>query len=363
MRLIPIEKGLNFHLSDDLYDVKGKILIKRGALLTDSLCARVKQNGISSVYINDKYSEAIIEPLIPQSIKYEITHKLKALSDSLRSRKIGNSQVKLSMSLIDSLLILINDLEYEISGRPKNYIDFIDIKSRETYSYEHSVYVAVLSFILGKHSGLPPQDLKNLLLGAIFHDIGMSYIDETIFMKNGKLDLQEFVKIKEHPQLGYDFIKNQVFSNSFIKVITLQHHERLDGSGYPNKISGDQIHRLPRYVAIADIYDAMTSDRPYSNAVPAHQAIDYLMGAAVDKLDHQLTKTFISKIMPYPVGTLVKLSNQQIAVVEKVNLSMPRKPILRLIDITTTELTSEIIYLEKEYGIEIETVIYDVDNF
>jgi HD-GYP domain-containing protein (c-di-GMP phosphodiesterase class II) len=267
------------------------------------------------------------------------------------------------MSLIDSLLILINDLEYEISGRPKNYIDFIDIKSRETYSYEHSVYVAVLSFILGKYSGLPPQDLKNLLLGAIFHDIGMSYIDETIFMKNGKLDLQEFVKIKTHPQLGYDFIKNQVFSNSFVKVIALQHHERLDGSGYPNKISGDQIHRLPRYVAIADIYDAMTSDRPYSNAVPAHHAIDYLMGAAVDKLDHELTKTFISKIMPYPVGTLVKLSNQQVAVVEKVNLSMPRKPFLKLIDLSTTELTNEQIDLEKEYGIEIQSVIYDVDNF
>ncbi|MCK8060869.1 MULTISPECIES: HD-GYP domain-containing protein [unclassified Fusibacter] len=362
MRLIPIEISQNFYLAEDVYDVKGSILIKKGAILTDNLCTRVKQNGISSVYINDKYSQTIIEPLIPQSIKYELTHKLKSLFDSLRARQVGKSSVKLSMNLIDDLLKLIDDLEYEIAGRPKNYIDFIDIKSRETYSYEHSVYVAVLSYILGKFSGLNPQDLRNLLIGAIFHDIGMAYLDETIFMKNGKLDLQEFVKIKEHPQLGYEFIKNQVFANSFIKVITLQHHERLDGSGYPNKISGDEIHRLPRYVAITDIYDAMTSDRPYSNAVPAHNAIDYLMGAAVDKLDYKLTKKFIDKIMPYPVGTIVKLTNGVIAVVDAVNENMPRKPVLRRINETTKDLTDELIKLEKEYSIEIESVVFSVDS-
>jgi putative nucleotidyltransferase with HDIG domain len=362
MRLMPVLKASELHLAEDVYDVKGSILVKRNTKLKDNLCYRILQNGIHSVYIKDQYSTEDIEPLIATTLKIEMTHKLRELFTIIASKQNSQSNVKTSMKLIDQLLALLTEVDYELTRRTKPYIDFIDIKSTETYTYEHSIDVAILSYLLAKRSGLGGADMKNLLIGALFHDIGMAFIDESIFMKNGKLDMSEFVRIKEHPQLGYNFIKNQVFANAYIKVIALQHHERLDGSGYPNAVSGEEIHRLTRYVSITDVYDAMVSDRPYSRAVNASTAIEYLMGLAVDKLDYQLTKTFCDTIIPYPIGTVVSLSDGRLASIPRINFNIPTRPEVQIIDLSKKALTSEIIDLSKAYNLSIDKVIHIVDE-
>ncbi len=112
-------------------------------------------------------------------------------------------------------------------------------------------------------------------------------------MKKGKLDVQEFMKIKEHPQLGYDFIKDLSFSNAYIKVIVYQHQEKNDGSGYPNGLKEDEINPLAKLVSIADVYDAMTSDRIYARATTPADALEYIMGAAGRHFDFGITQKFV----------------------------------------------------------------------
>lgn len=360
MRLMPIKQSLSLHLAEDVYDINCKLLVRKGSALTDLQCQRIAQNNIFSVYITDQYSDSFINPVIPMHLKFQMVTQLRSLFKSVGEAKEGQKNVQQTMKQVEDLLKSTEDLEYELNGRKRNYIDFIDIKSTTTYSYEHSVNVAVLSFLLGKYSGLPGTDLHQLLIGALFHDIGMAFIDESIFMKNGKLDMAEFVKIKQHPQLGYDFIKNQTFANAYNKVIALQHHERLDGSGYPKGIKGDEIHRLSRHVAIADMYDAMTSDRPYSAAVPAYSALEYMMASAVDKLDFKLTKIFVDTILPYPVGTCVRLSDGRIAVVDRVDEKMSRRPVVQIIDPIKKALTGTFVNLVEAYQLTVTEVVYTI---
>ncbi len=360
MRLMPIKLSLGLHLAEDIYDINGKLLVRKGSAITDQQCQRIAQNNIYSVYITDQYSDGFITPVIPMQLKYEMTTKLRNLFKSVRDSSDSQKNQHQIVKQIDDILETLKDIEYELNGRKKNYIDFIDIKSTSTYSYEHSVNVAVLSFLLGKHSGLSSVDLHHLIIGALFHDIGMTFIDQSIFMKNGKLDLAEFIKIKQHPELGYNFIKDQSFANAYIKIIALQHHERLDGSGYPKGIMGDDIHRLARHVAIIDMYDAMTSDRPYSAAVPAYSALEYMMASAIGKLDFQLTKIFVDIILPYPVGTCVQLSDKRIAAVNRVDETMSRRPVVQIIDPVKKVLTGTFLNLADAYKLTVDGVVFRI---
>lgn len=363
MRLIPVEYALNQMLAEDIYDIYGKILLKSGNRLKDSHLSRIQNNSIGSVYIIDDLSKGILTPMIPNELKHTLTQEVKALFDALKTQKKHTHSTLQTVKRFESVIGLLDDVAYELNGRPKPVIDFVDIKSRITYTYEHCVNVAILSYLLGKSVQIPSKQLQPLMEGALFHDIGMAFIDESIFSKDGKLDIAEFVKIKQHPVLAYEFLSKQTFTNSYHKVIALQHHERLDGSGYPHGATEEAINPLAQVVAITDVYDAMTSDRPYSRGVPAYSAIDYILGSAVGKMNFDYVKVFTSKIMPYPVGTLVTLTDRRIAVVTKVHSEMPRKPVVEIINPGTKKLTGDIFDLTKAYQMDIKGIVYDIDDF
>ena len=145
--------------------------------------------------------------------------------------------------------------------------------------------------------------------------------------------------------------------------IALYHHEKVDGSGYPKKIKLDQIPLSARIVALADVYDALTSDRPYRAALPANEAIEFLLGHANQQLDEMLVKSFIKLIIPYPVGTLVKLSNGDIGIVERLYENFPLRPVVKVIKQLATTVEMVEIDLMKEQNIVIEGVQYELPNY
>lgn len=360
MRVVPIEFANGHVLAEDLYDINGRMLLKLGSGLTENNLDKIRLNGIFSLYIHDKYSLNSIEPPLPSDLKNVAILEMKYLFEEVRKTKLpGGGNFKTLEKHLNKIMKYADDIMYELPKRQDHYINFVDVKSVEMYTYAHSINVAVLSYMLAKDAKIDPARWNDLFIGALFQDLGMSFINENLFMKKGKLDVKEFVKIKEHPKLGYEFIKDLHFANSYIKVIIYQHQERIDGSGYPNGIEGHEMNPLAKLVAIADVYDAMTSDRVYARAVSPSNAIEYLMGAAGRHFDFDMTNTFIQKIMPYPIGSLVKMNTGDIALIEEINRDLPLRPVIRLIDQTTKELERTTINLMSEHNLIIDEIQYE----
>lgn len=333
MRVVPIEFAMDNELAASVYDVNGRLLIKSGSYLNNNMMLKIKSNGIFSVYINDRFSRNTIEAPISDHLKNVTIMEMYKVCDAAKRCKESKS---VSLKEVEGLMTVViesaRDIMYELDRRESLKLNYIDIKSVTTYTYAHPLNVAILSYILARKLGMSIEEKENIFIGAMFADLGMSFINENLFMKQGKLDLKEFVKVKEHPKLGYDFIQDFYFANTYVKMIVLQHQEKIDGTGYPNKTKGDKIHELAKLVAIADVYDAMTSDRVYARATSSSEAIEYIMGAAGRHFDFEFAKEFVKSIEPYPEGSLVKLNTGQIALVEKINSNLPLRPIIRLID-------------------------------
>jgi HD-GYP domain-containing protein (c-di-GMP phosphodiesterase class II) len=194
-------------------------------------------------------------------------------------------------------------------------IGLSDIKAHDEYTYYHSVSVATLSILLGVARGMSRPALYKLGMGALLHDVGKVFIPREIVQKPGALTDEEYEEMKHHSLLGYDYLREYWAGPAESIVAVLAHHERYDGSGYPLGLSGDKQPLEARIVALSDVYDAMTSERPYRGAIPPSEAIEHIMGNSGTMFDPQLVSIFMKKITPYPVGSRVCLSNGQRAIV------------------------------------------------
>lgn len=361
MRIVPVELASNLYLAENVYDHFGRILMRNGVCVSDKMIGQLKNAGVFSVYVNDQYSQNQLIPPISTDLKVELTRELQNMYEILRLRHESGREVSEStLRPLNRVLEIAEHILYEITRTPRQYLSFTDIKVQELYTVAHSVNVAVLSLLLGMDAGLDRNRQRDLFLGALFHDIGMNFINEKVFLKNGKLDVQEFVKIKEHPMKGYELIKDFSFASSYMKIIVLEHHEKLDGSGYPNQLPEHKIHQLARIVSVADSYDAMTSDRIYSRAVSPYEAMQHLMQSSGKHLDTKLVDLFIKKIMPYPEGCLVRMSDQSCALVVTVHENDPLRPIIMPIDPVSKRLHTSPIDLSQGSDLRIESIQYAI---
>lgn len=167
----------------------------------------------------------------------------------------------------------------------------------DKYTLEHSKDVLKLAYLLGKAAKLSNEDMAHLLLGAVFHDVGKQFIPQEILCKPGKLTHQEFEVVKQHPKLGYDFMqKNSKLPEPALNII-LEHHERIDGTGYPNKSKGAELSVMSKIVSICDVYNALVSDRVYRLAMSTKKALAILDSAKGSQLDSNLVELFKNKVV------------------------------------------------------------------
>jgi HD-GYP domain-containing protein (c-di-GMP phosphodiesterase class II) len=359
MRVVPVEYASGSELAESVFDVNGRFLLRKGAYLSEQAVINLKSSGIFSVYINDRFSQNTIVPPITNHLKHIAIMEMIQMCNEAREVKLsGGKDTKKLESLMSQIIETARDIMYEVDRRQMTKINHIDIKCVNTYTYAHPISVAVMSYIMAQKLKFSKEECEHTFIGALFADIGMSFINEGLFMKKGKLDLKEFVKVKEHPQMGYDFIGDYYFANTYVKRIVLQHQERIDGTGYPNNVKGDDIHKLAKLVSIADVYDAMTSDRVYARATTSSEAIEYIMGAAGRHFDFEFAKAFVSTIVPFPEGSLVKLNTGQVALVEKTNSDLPLRPEIKLIDPARRILEKKSVDLTEEKSLVIEGLEY-----
>ncbi|MBN2899403.1 MAG: HD-GYP domain-containing protein [Clostridia bacterium] len=360
MRVVPVEYALGHEVAEAIFDTNGRMLVKKGLHLSEQLILKIKSNGIFSVYINDRFSKNILKPPISEHMKNVTMMEMVAVFEEARKLKLSDkSTYKAAEGKMAKLIESGRDIMYELDELPILKINYTDIKSVNMYTYGHPISVAIMSYIMAQKLKFTKEECENIFNGALFADVGMSFINESLFMKKGKLDVAEFIKIKEHPKLGYDFIYDFYFANTYVKMIVLQHQEKIDGSGYPYGITGDKIHKLAKLVAIADVYGAMTSDRIYARATSSAEAIEYIMGAAGRHFDFDFAKAFVSTIVPYPEGSLVKMNTGHVALVETTNEALPLRPEIRLIDPGRRILEKTSVDLADEKTLIIEGLEYE----
>lgn len=233
-----------------------------------------------------------------------------------------------NMNQVTAIVILIMD---ELLSSGNILSNLSQIKSVDDYTFEHSVNVCILSLLAGIGLGYGMSQLKDLATGALLHDIGKLKVPAEILKKPQKLTPEEFEEIKKHTEYGYEILKNNKNISKVSAFIAYGHHERFDGTGYPLQLKGDNIHQYARIVAVADVYDALTSDRVYRKKVRAHEVVEYILSLSVNQFDRDAVKSFISYIALYPVGTGVVLNTKACGLVVKANRNLPTRPIVRII--------------------------------
>ena len=204
------------------------------------------------------------------------------------------------------------------------------LRNKGTYLIEHSLNCSILMTIFAKHLGLKYNIIQELALGAFIHDIGKVFIPDDILNKKGKLNNKESNIIKSHVALGLKILEDtpQV-SHIAIKMVA-EHHERVDGSGYPKKLTDTAISKYGKMMAIVDSYDAMTTERIFRASLHPINAFKTLVAESPSSYDQALVETFIQCLGVYPVGTLVKLTSGKLGIISRLNKNKPLQPFVRV---------------------------------
>lgn len=225
---------------------------------------------------------------------------------------------------------LAHDLKASVFSNPNALSALGRIREKDNYLLEHSVNLSVLMSVFGKGMGLAPDVMEQIIVGALLHDIGKILTPDEILHKPGKLSAREFEVMKEHVAHSRDILMNSEGVGDMTLLTAAEHHERLDGTGYPAGLCGHEISQYGRMAAIADVYDAITADRVYHKGITPTQGLKRLLEWSGDHLDPHLVREFIRCLGIYPVGSVVLLESDRLGIVMETNPEDQRLPVLRL---------------------------------
>lgn len=319
-------------LAKPIFTEGGNVLLGAGVQLTERLIARLETLGIDQVFIEDAHTDDII----PEDVISDRTRKKAVdLVHSTLTGMINHPQIKGAKTnntpIGGSYREVFSSIVDDLLSQKELMVNLNQINSLDSYMFHHSVNVAVLSGIIGITLGYNRNQLLELGTGALLFDIGMTKIPREIWNKKGPLTEEEKKIVKTHTIEGYQILKNQHDISLLSAHVALQHHERYNGEGYPRGLKGDAIHEYARIVAIADVYDALTSPRLYRARYSPSEAIEYLLANGNSLFDLRILQKFAKHIAIYPVATTVILSTDQMGVVTQVHQDAINRPTIRII--------------------------------
>ncbi|KUO53387.1 MAG: hypothetical protein APF76_09095 [Desulfitibacter sp. BRH_c19] len=330
MRKVPadyLRQGMK--LGSSVYTNEGIMLLRSGMILTKNAINRLKLMDIPSIYIDDGFIKDIeIENVISDETRNDAIKKVKNIFNNVENKqKCG----RVSFILNESKIVgVVEKLLENLLQKPDILVSLSDIRSFDDYTFGHSVNVCTLALLTGNALKLPHSSLVQLGTGAILHDLGKILTPKEILNKPGALTDEEFNIIKMHSEDGYNLIREKSTIGNLATSVILQHHERIDGSGYPSGLKGNKIHLYSKIVGLVDVYDALTADRIYRKAFMPHQAYEMIAGSGDVHYDFEVVKAFLSKIAMYPIGSLVEINTGEVGVVIKTIKGLTHRPIVRI---------------------------------
>lgn len=320
-----------------IMDRTGRILIAKKTVLDAFLIDAIRKMGVPGIYIREGEEEPeapeeiVIAPAVQETInKLKVADRAKVeLSESVRTRvgqgiqyifsetsspDFTNAAENVTANLLDAIL--------ESDAVALN-IDALKVS--DEYTFKHSVDVATIAMIIAKKGNMPDSDVRKIGVAGLLHDVGKSMIPNEVLNKAGKLTEEEFQIMKKHSLFGYNILKEKKELPSEVILGVLHHHEKINGKGYPLRLTADQISPYAKIIAIADVYDALVTERPYKKAFSQQDALEMIM-AMTEELDIDYMRNFIDSVILYPVDSVVMLSNGERAKVVKNAPHYPLRP-------------------------------------
>lgn len=333
MRLVPIDQCRSgMRLGKKVFNEEGTVLLAEHVELTESMIRRLASYNVPHLYVEDPRTDDVViqDPITDETRRFAIgtirTNFKKIMMDSIPRRTVN--QPYAGKAFKEALTMIIDDL----SRNPNAMIMLTDISVTDLYLYQHSLNVCIYTTMLGIAQGYSSSELTTLGLGALLHDIGKTKIPLDILTKPGKLLDSEFEAMKRHAEYGYKLLKDEPNIPLLSAHCAFQHHERVNGSGYPRGISGNEIHEFARWIGVVDSYDAMTTNRVYRSALLPHEAMEVLYTGSGTLYEKRMIEQFRDKVAIYPLGITVMLSTGETGVVVDVNSQFPQRPIVRILE-------------------------------
>lgn len=271
-------------------------------------------------------------PAVKPAITLEQEFAKASINFEQHNRKLqalyGDVTTGLSVNLkvIDEMA---NDIVSSVFRNTSAMTILTRIKDKHSYNWRHMINCAIFTAVFAKYLGYKEEAVQQLAMGALLHDLGQAKLPQGIISRPSKLTSSEKDIIKRHVAQGLGLVKGEKGITPLILDMIVNHHERLDGSGYPRGITAEKLSRPARIMAIVDVYDALTADRPHQEGGEPINALRYLL-ANKELFDAELVQHFIKCLGVHPVGTIVKLTNERLALVLEGNKSNPIKPKVKL---------------------------------
>ncbi|UOQ85305.1 HD-GYP domain-containing protein [Gracilibacillus salinarum] len=333
MKLIPTKNiRPGFELAKPIYDERGRILVQKEVRLTQSMVHRLQNLGVTYVFIREKDTEDIyVHPPIPDQQRMEAIQQIKETFKSVEVQGISNQRNYLLEKAANKLNYLVTEIAAEL-GKNEDVIHYLsDLLIIDDYVFSHSLNVSLYTLALAQEKNMKRTELEQLGLGAILHDIGKIILPDEILNKPGKLSDAEFQIVQSHTDYGFEMLRKVPGIPLLVAHCAFQHHERLDGSGYPRGITEAVIHPFARMIGVADVFDAVTSNRVYREAMLPHEGLEILYSGAGTLFDKSLVETFKKTIALYPNGMTVQLSDGSEGVVARQNYQLLERPVVRIL--------------------------------
>ncbi len=292
--------------------------------------SRLKTNAYLERFLQDNKKK--VEYKNTQTTKEELPAAQVALENASNQVAHIMDDVKEGKNLnIEAVRGVVEPILDSIIRNSEAYMWLSMMQKKSAYTYSHSVDNCALAIAFGRFMGLPKKDLRTLAIGLLMMDMGNVHVPEGILNKNGRLTEAEYRIVKKHVLHGVKILKETKGMNEDILNIALTHHERFDGSGYPAALTGTMIPVYGRMAAIIDCYDAMTSKRPFSAAKSPYAALQNIYNWRGSAFQPELVEQFLQCIGVYPTGSLVEMSNGEVAIILEQNLTQRMRPKIMLI--------------------------------
>lgn len=322
-------------LARDVYNDRGQLVLPKGTEMTTSLIVRLKQMGMIEVWVEEPMIgpsapfapegsvHASVVGTKPQPSLMENYSNLMGCMEDLFQAASVEQRVN-----VESTRQLLQELA-SVCAQESNFLHLVvNLRTYDEYTFQHSVGVGLLSMQIGEWMGLSKSECEDLLLAGTLHDIGKCKIDPAILQKPSRLTEEEYAIIKLHAQYGYEILCNSGVEEH-IAAAAYEHHERTDGSGYPRGLTHHEISLVGRIVAVADVFNAMTSRRVYRDALSYYRVLDEVQNDAFGALDPSIVSLFVRKMTSFFVGNQVLLSDGTLGTVVLVPTDRPTRPLVR----------------------------------
>lgn len=378
-------------LAKPILNDRGGILLTAGTELTDRYVRHLIERGTHAVAIDDPDTDDIeIPDVLSDSLRSTATHtvyKVFEAVDSATQHLKGKSPAEIAAQLrskdfqktaqklvpIDAVISVVDDILNEVMDA-ELLTGMAAIKSYDNYTFAHSVEMATAAIVIGRKLRLDRGSLKRLARGCLLHDIGKIFIADSILNKQGKLSEDEMKVMRLHPVFGFELLSAAQPQDVLINHVALQHHERQDGAGYPRGLTGTNKVDRPKFgnegrillmaeiATIADVYDALASERPYRGALAPEKVVEMMRGMAGTSLNRELFDVFLSSVPVFPVGMTVRVASGPRrgyrGVIARVNRQALDRPVVRVIrDFADQRISAFEIDLSREEDVQIESVL------